>query len=380
MFSIAVCDDEVIECCNMAKRIKEIMAEMKIPCIIRQFRSGGELLRALESFDIVFLDIIMQDLDGMKTAQIFREKAPDKILIFVSSSREYVFEAYDVEAFQYLVKPVGDRKLKSVLQRAVLKTKSRSQEFIIVSRERQKKKLFLDDIYYFEIKGRMVYAHVAEGIFTYYEQIGELEDKLQDYGFFRCHKSYLINLKYVDGYIKLVSAFVVSLLSCLVLFFLHTVKKIPEPLLGDWGGGLVSGAGCCFAISAIYWLSKHLEPVFCGRRGKWYVILAVPLLVNAAVYEAASLGASNGIMVRSAGSMGLYYDQIFSHSEFLVLALLSMAAAGFYVFGMNRIYLEQEKNGRYHSQIAVYKMLAEQYRQSERLRHDMKNHIIVLYS
>ncbi|MCI8919892.1 MAG: response regulator transcription factor [Eubacterium sp.] len=200
MLSIAVCDDEVIECCNMAKRIKEIMEEMKVPCIIRQFQSGGELLQALESFDIVFLDIIMQELDGMKTAQIFRERASDQILIFVSSSREYVFEAYDVEAFQYLLKPVGDRKLKNVLRRAVLKTKSRSQEFIIVSRERQKKKLFLDDIYYFEIKGRMVYAHVAEGIFTYYEQIGELEDKLQDYGFFRCHKSYLINLKYVDGY------------------------------------------------------------------------------------------------------------------------------------------------------------------------------------
>lgn len=200
MFSIAVCDDEVIECCNMAKRIKEIMEEMKIPCIIRQFRSGGELLRALESFDIVFLDIIMQDLDGMKTAQVFREKASDKILIFVSSSREYVFEAYDVEAFQYLLKPVDDRKLKNVLQKAVIKTQIRSKEFIIVSRERQKKKLFLDDIYYFEIKGRIVDAHGPEGIFTYYEQIGELENKLRDKGFFRCHKSYLINLKYVDGY------------------------------------------------------------------------------------------------------------------------------------------------------------------------------------
>ena len=77
----------------------------------------------------------MQDMDGMKTAQIFREKASDKILIFVSSSREYVFEAYDVEAFQYLLKPVDDRMLKSVLQKAVLKTESRSQEFIIVSRE-----------------------------------------------------------------------------------------------------------------------------------------------------------------------------------------------------------------------------------------------------
>ena len=143
MLSIAVCDDEVIECCNMAKRIKKIMEEMKIPCIIRQFRSGGELLQALESFDIVFLDIIMQELDGMKTAQIFREKAFDNILIFVSSSREYVFEAYDVEAFQYLLKPVEGRKLKSVLQKAVLKTKSRSLEFIMSARKSRKRSYFL---------------------------------------------------------------------------------------------------------------------------------------------------------------------------------------------------------------------------------------------
>lgn len=200
MLQVAVCDDEIIECCNMAKRIKKIMEEMKIPCIIRQFRSGGELLQALESFDIVFLDIMMQEPDGMTTAQILRERAFDKILVFVSSSREYVFEAYDVEAFQYLLKPVGDRKLKSVLQKAVRKTESRSQGFIIVSRERQKKKLFLDDIYYFEIRGRIVDVHGPEGIFTYYEQIGELENKLRDKNFFRCHKSYLINLKYVDGY------------------------------------------------------------------------------------------------------------------------------------------------------------------------------------
>ena len=200
MLSVAVCDDEVIECCNMARKIKDILEEMKIPCIIRQFQSGRELLQAIESFDIVFLDIMMQDTDGMKTAKMLRERGNEKILIFVSSSREYVFEAYDVEAFQYLLKPVDDRKLKRVLQKAVLKTESRSQEYIIVSRERQRKKLFLDDIYYFEIRGRVVDAHGAEGIFTYYEQIGELESKLRDKGFFRCHKSYLLNLKYVDGY------------------------------------------------------------------------------------------------------------------------------------------------------------------------------------
>lgn len=200
MLSIAVCDDEVIECCRMAGKIKDILEEMRIPCIIRQFRSGKELLQAPESFDILFLDILMNGLSGMQTAQMFRKKTYDRILIFVSSSREYVFEAYDVEAFQYLLKPVDDRKLKTVLQKAVLKTESRLQEFIIANRERQKKKLFLDDIYYFEIKGRMIDVHGTEGIFTYYERIKDLEDKLRDRGFFRCHKSYLINLKYVEGY------------------------------------------------------------------------------------------------------------------------------------------------------------------------------------
>lgn len=178
--------------------------------------------------------------------------------------------------------------------------------------------------------------------------------------------------------VRLVADFCDTFLSCLVLFFLHIVKKIPEPFFEDWEIGLTGGVGYCFAVLAVCWMSKHLEPVFCGKRGKWYVILAVPLLVIITVFDVASWGASNGIMIRSGGNMGLYYDQIFSLAEFLVLPLLSIVATGFYVFGMNRIYLEQEKSGQYHSQIVVYKMLAEQYRQSERLRHDMKNHIIAL--
>lgn len=178
--------------------------------------------------------------------------------------------------------------------------------------------------------------------------------------------------------VRTVTDFCASFLFCLELFFLHTVKKIPEPFSKDWVSALISGAGCCFAVLVICWMSKYLEPVFCGKRRKWYLILAIPLLVIVALYDVASLGASYGIMIRSGGNMGVYYDQLFSFAEFLVLDLLSISATGFYVFGMNRIYLEQEKSGQYHSQIAVYKMQTEQYRQSERLRHDMKNHIIAL--
>ena len=136
----------------------------------------------------------------------------------------------------------------------------------------------------------------------------------------------------------LVSTFFASFLSCLLLFFQHTMKRVSEPFLSEWETGIISGISYCFVIFAVYWLSGHMEPVFCGKRKKWYVILALPLIMIITVFDVADWGASHGIMVRSGGSTGVYYDQIFSYAEFLVLTLLSMFAAGFYVFGMNRIY------------------------------------------
>lgn len=81
----------------------------------------------------------MCGINGMKTAQLLRDKAFDKILVFVSGSREYVFDAYDVEAFQYLVKPVDHLKLERVLQRAVKKLESDPQEFMMIHQDRRKK-------------------------------------------------------------------------------------------------------------------------------------------------------------------------------------------------------------------------------------------------
>lgn len=200
MLSIAICDDEMISCCNIAKSIKNILEEMGVSYTVRQFYSGKELLCAEESFDIIFLDIMMSGVDGMKTAQLLREKGRGEILVFVSSSREYVFDAYDVEAFYYLVKPVDTNKMKNILKRAAVRLEHALEEFIIVNKDRQNKKLFLKDIFYFEIRGRVVSVHGAGGIFNYYERIGKLEENLINKGFFRCHKSFLVNMMHVDTY------------------------------------------------------------------------------------------------------------------------------------------------------------------------------------
>lgn len=184
----------------MAEKIRGTLEEMKVPCFLRQFNSGEELLQAEENFDIVFLDIMMDGLDGMKTAKRIRKKASCRLLVFISASREYVFDAYDVEAFWYLVKPVETWKLKQVLKKAVLKTETASPDFILVNKGRQKQKIFLRDILYFEIMGRLIDIHKTGGISDYYGKISILEEELREKGFFRCHKSYLVHLKYVKGY------------------------------------------------------------------------------------------------------------------------------------------------------------------------------------
>lgn len=176
----------------------------------------------------------------------------------------------------------------------------------------------------------------------------------------------------------LVENFCTSFFSCLMLFWLHTLKNIKVPFLGKGETYLIGCISLTMTILVIYWGEKYLTSVFYCKTGKWYIILAIPLLAITAVIDVANWGASYGILVRSGGDMGLYYDQIFSHIEFCVLTVLSMLGAVFFVFGMNKIYLEQKKSNQYYFQIAAYKMLEEQYSQSERLRHDLKNHIIAL--
>lgn len=200
MVSIAVCDDELLDCLTISAKIRTIMEDMGIACSIYQFGSGGELLKALGRFDLIFLDILMDGMNGMETAKRCRELAYDKALVFLSSSRKYVFDAYDVEAFHYLVKPVDEGKLRFVLKRAVERQRQAARDYMVISKDRQSRKLFLDNVRYFEIWGRQIQVHEKEEVFTWYGQIGTLEKQLMGKGFFRCHKSYLLNLRYVEVY------------------------------------------------------------------------------------------------------------------------------------------------------------------------------------
>ena len=199
---IAICDDE--------KNIRELIAnkvEKQYPdAEIIFFQSGEELLLVDKSIDILFLDIQMSGIDGMETARELRKKDKSVILVFVTAVEEYVFQAFDVGAFNYIVKPIDDGKFSDVLHRAVdewssqnINEKEPEERYVLINNSGVHTKVILDEIVYAEVFNRKVVIHKLDGEIEYYGKMSDLESLAGD-SFFRPHRAYLINFKYVEKY------------------------------------------------------------------------------------------------------------------------------------------------------------------------------------
>ncbi len=112
--NIAVVDDEKV----IREQIGSLIEKQMPDCYLESYATGEEMLAAGKRFDIVFLDIQMDGMDGIEVARTLRAKQDEIVLIFVTGNREYVFEALDLYAFHYLLKPVDEGKFREVLARA----------------------------------------------------------------------------------------------------------------------------------------------------------------------------------------------------------------------------------------------------------------------
>ena len=194
---IAICDDEI----EIGEQIKDLIRSQKTDCRIEFYSSGEELLASEVVFDIIFLDIQMEGMDGLSTARQLRRKT-DALLIFITGIREAVFDAFDVSAFHYLLKPVDQEKFGEVFRRAVEVYRAGRQEPLVIRTGGRSLTLERKDILYLESRGRKVENHrkadPAE-IIEIYANMDVLEEQLGE-DFYRCHRGYLVNLAYIRDY------------------------------------------------------------------------------------------------------------------------------------------------------------------------------------
>lgn len=206
MIKIAICDDEK----NIRDYLSGLIRKQNMECEITEYASASEYLLTDRENDLLFLDIEMRagssEIDGMELAREIRSKNTVKqpIIIFVTGYEKYVYDSFDVNAFQYLLKPVNEEKFSEVFQRAVKQVFSEQEQEkrnLVLQHHNINKVLPLMSIYYIESQNHKVVIHTKDEELEFYAKLEDLEMELQAQ-FYRIHRGYLINLAYVDEYNK----------------------------------------------------------------------------------------------------------------------------------------------------------------------------------
>lgn len=204
MITLAICDDEIIQRKLNEKKIVQVLENLNTDYNIDEYSDGQELVQSEIFYDMVFLDIKMKKLDGIETAKEIKKINPNVIIVFLTSFDNYVYEAFDVEAFNYIVKPIEDKRLNDVLMLALNKinTCNENKGDLIIHRDKSIVKIKINNIIYADVYDRIVTLHLKNAKIEYYSRLKNLEKELKEKDFFRCHKSYIVNLMHVMRFDK----------------------------------------------------------------------------------------------------------------------------------------------------------------------------------
>ncbi len=207
MIRIAICEDEQILLERLSDQVRKILDRHLVEYSIEAYRNGSVLL-AREAFDIVLLDIAMKPIDGMEVARRLRMRGDESRIVFITAHQQYALDAYDVQAFHYLVKPVDIEKLGTVLLKLCADLQKECGRAIVVRQGTSVRRIPLEQVLYLEVLNRKIYLHTAGETIPFYGKLEDLEPALPglqsgDHAvFFRCHRSYIVNLRHVQVYQK----------------------------------------------------------------------------------------------------------------------------------------------------------------------------------
>ena len=194
-----IVDDEEPEIQILSDHIRRYCSEHSLEAEIQTCNSGTNLIIGYEPpCDAVFLDIEMQNMDGMKAAEMLR-KMDDRVpIVFVTNMAQYAIRGYEVEALGFLIKPVKYYSFTILLDKIVRRKQDYKADEILVPYEGGIRRISRRDIICIEVMNHALIYHLIDGeMLTSSGRLLDLETQLAEHYFFRCHKSFLINLRYV---------------------------------------------------------------------------------------------------------------------------------------------------------------------------------------
>ena len=236
MWKIAICDDEEEFCRQTEVLIGQLGEKLGEKFVVEIFRSAEEMLQRMSAdTDILLLDIKMGDMSGIDAARVIRRSNEDLCIIFITSMTEYAMEGYEVHAFGFIKKPVSYAPLERNLREAVKRLEFTKNDTVAISDKNGTLTLRSSNIIYIEAFRHDVELVTTQGRISTSKTLSELEEVFTEKGFFRTHKSYLVNLRHIrtiDGSSLSMSD------GSTVLLSKHRKKQFMESFI-EFSGGLI---------------------------------------------------------------------------------------------------------------------------------------------
>ncbi|MDD3251161.1 MAG: LytTR family DNA-binding domain-containing protein [Lachnospiraceae bacterium] len=200
MIRIAIVEDERLFMEQLQDYIHRYEKESGRQIRITTFADGEDITENYRGeFDIILMDIQMRFMDGMTAAEKIRRLDQEVIIMFITNMVQYAVRGYEVDAMDYVLKPVEYFAFSQKLEKAIGRMNKAGQEFVMVATEAGMQKLSVSEIYYIESQGHYARYRLGSGEVTSRITLKELEEAMCEHGFFRCGKGYLVNMRHVDG-------------------------------------------------------------------------------------------------------------------------------------------------------------------------------------
>ncbi len=198
--NIAIVEDEDQAAASIEQFLEQFGREQGSQIRIKRYTDGTAIAGAeSDEYDIILMDIMMGEMDGMTAAEKIRERGGDAVIIFITNRTDYAIRGYQVDALDYVLKPLNYLSFSRTLKKAIEKLNNRRGQKVVIST--RSGKLFLDagDICYVESQGHNITYSTLRGDVTVRGRIQDVEENLVPMVFFRSNKGYLVNLRHVDG-------------------------------------------------------------------------------------------------------------------------------------------------------------------------------------
>lgn len=201
MLEIAIVEDEESYRNTLCEYLRKYETETEEEIHISVFTDGDEIVENYAAkFDIILMDIEMQFMNGMEAARIIRESDTSVIIIFITNMAQYAIQGYEVDALDYVLKPISYFAFSQRIKRAVGRMKKREEHYINIVSKNGVNKVAISEIGWIESEGHRLTYHAKDQVYeSTLHSMKEIEKQLEDYNFYRCNKGYLVNLAHVKA-------------------------------------------------------------------------------------------------------------------------------------------------------------------------------------